>query len=121
MELITTVILILLIFMVCAALFFVYIPYLMQMWRMNKGILSSQIINKFKSIKGKKQNFLTANKPGRTFIDLINRGFFLCLKTGNHGNDFPDKRQSENFRKYISPEISAAIYKLEANHEEFII
>ena len=55
------------------------------------------------------QEFQNTNKPGRIFVHLIKLGHFSCIKTGNHGNDFPDKRQLYLFKKYSSDEIAKAI------------
>jgi hypothetical protein len=29
---------------------------------------------------------------GRGFVELLRIGFFQCLRTGNHGKDFPDEK-----------------------------
>ncbi len=68
-----------------------------------------------------KENFLKSQKAGKEFVLLIKNGFFLSLKTGNHGGDFPDKKQTENFKKYATVEIAEKVSSLEVSHEKFII
>ena len=55
------------------------------------------------------QEFQNTAKPGRAFVSLIYYGYFSCVLTGNHGNDFPDRRQLALFKRYSTDEVTKAI------------
>lgn len=55
------------------------------------------------------QEFQISSKPGYLFVRLVYLGHFSTIKTGNHGNDFSDKRQLCLFKKYATDEIAKAI------------
>ena len=65
--------------------------------------------------------FLTSSQPSEKFVELLEEGLFSCIITGNHGGDFPDKKQCDNFKKYATKEICDKIFSIEVSNEKFVI
>jgi hypothetical protein len=61
------------------------------------------------------------SNPGRYFVKLIKAGYFVSLKTGNHGNDFPDEIQRASFIKFLKPEIIKVLDEVGDNYEKSFI
>lgn len=99
------------------SLFAICFVFLLRIIKAIKGSQSS----KSRDIEDEKIEFLNSPQPGKNFISLIYGGVFSSLKTGNHGSDFPDKKQIENFKKYATQEICDKVNGLEVPHEKFII
>ena len=74
-----------------------------------------QLIQTFFSTK------TTNDELGKVFIELINLGYFQCLKTGNHGADFPDEKQHKSFMKYANPEIAKSLRNVGDKFERYIV
>jgi len=54
------------------------------------------------------------DKTGSLFVRLIELGFFATVKTNNHSKDFDDKKHLKNFQMNLTPEISAALWRVKA-------
>jgi len=67
-----------------------------------------------KSIQKCLDSFYETERPGTDFVRLIRRGSIRTLKTGNHGNDFPDIKNLETFERYSNEDIRVALNNIEA-------
>ncbi|MDR1204605.1 MAG: hypothetical protein LBL26_03865 [Peptococcaceae bacterium] len=63
----------------------------------------------------------TDNEAGRIFAKLIYLGYFQCLKTGNHGINFPDEKQYQGFVRYTTPEIAQSLRNVGDMLERYIV
>ena len=53
------------------------------------------------------KEFNESDKPGNQFVSLISNGYFKSVKTGNHGNSFPDKQNLVVFSEHLTKEVVA--------------
>ena len=63
-------------------------------------------------MRGQIQLFSASNdgdRSGKLLVHLMKGGSFQSLRTANHGNDFPDKRQYKTFIRYATPQIAESI------------
>ncbi|MDR1157099.1 MAG: hypothetical protein LBK75_02155 [Oscillospiraceae bacterium] len=58
---------------------------------------------------------------GEDYVDLIDLGYFSTLKTGNHGEEFDDRRQLQTSRDFSTPSIVAALKKVGETFERYYI
>ena len=61
------------------------------------------------------------HNTGRDFVHLIEFCFFVVLKTNNHSKDFDEERHLKDFRKYLTPENSAALRKIGEIYGQHIV
>ena len=58
------------------------------------------------------KEFNESKQPGRQFVDLISSGYFESVKTGNHGNSFPDRQNLIIFNGHLSKEVVDVLDKV---------
>lgn len=57
--------------------------------------------------------FFHNKQPGNDLVTLLERGIINNVRTGNHGNDFPDHKNLKTFSRYATENINAAMDELE--------
>ncbi len=56
--------------------------------------------------------FFSSEHPGKCFVKLLNYGKFRTIKTNNHGANFPDNRQFNTFKKYLTEDVCNAVNRI---------
>ncbi len=59
-------------------------------------------------------SFDDSSKQGDNFVSMISAGRLKTVKTINHGNSFPDKKNLEHFKKCLSDDIISALNEVES-------
>lgn len=57
--------------------------------------------------------FFNNERPGNDLAILMERGIMNNVRTGNHGNDFPDHKNLKTFDRYATENINAAMDEIE--------
>ncbi len=92
-------------------------------------IIHSYLFKKRKTIASKTKqdiqeiidNFLNNDNAGKYFVELILNNEFMCLKSGNHGGDFPDLKQYSNFVRYSNLDVANALKEVGDLYEKSIL
>ena len=64
------------------------------------------------------KNFLKSNsESGHVYELLVKKGFFSVLRMSNHSPQFDDSRQLEDFKRFATPEVAAALKKIGETYE----
>jgi hypothetical protein len=96
--------------------FFVYVPIVVRRVRNHNDKTADDAL-----IHSVLSKFLSAEKPGAEFVRLVNMGYFLCLKTKNHGIEFPDDKQHRSFLRYSNREVTEAMREVVADYDKFVV
>ena len=115
MQSINNIIVVIEIVIAVAAIIFIIIPLIRIIFPYNSQTRET------KELRNNLKLFLNTRQSSDGFIWLLKKGAFPCLVTGNHGGDFPDEKQCENFKKYATSEVCDKIFSIEVSNEKFII
>lgn len=99
-------------------IFFIVLPFFMRASGINKSLdkTSEKLPNLLATFNG-----THGVLSGMVFIKLMKLGYFQHLKTGNHGHNFPDKKQYQCFLRYATPEITQSLRNIGDSFEKYFI
>ena len=63
------------------------------------------------------EHFNNSSEPGADFVKLLETGYFKSVKTGNHGNCFPDQKNLSFFKSSLNSRAADILDKLGDIHE----
>jgi len=117
-----TVLNVVVIFLVLASLFvvlFIFFPVLAKAYLIIDP--SKNINRKLPHLLALFNNEIMGDNLGSIFVKLLKIGHYSHIKTGNHGNDFPGKRQYQGFLRYANSEIAKSIDALGDSLGKYVV
>jgi len=118
MELLINIVIWLFVLMCAAALFLAILPTLAKEYHSNR---SSRTREKLPQLLRSFDAANSGNELGGGFVLLTRSGFFQNLRTDNHGNNFPERKQRQNFNKHSTPEIAQSMKEVGESFERFSV